>query len=183
MAFRSAFRSARPTIGRQPQVFRHTVRRGYAAHGHAEKSSDAPWAIGAVVVTIPTCWFLLQSSPEEAHHPHAPHAPGGHASSHKEEKEHVEEEKTEKAEPAEEKPEEKEEKKEEAPAEAADEKSSSDSKDEVASDAAAPGEEGLKSENKEYVGENLEKKDDQEKEIPTKKKATDADPSEAEEKK
>jgi len=159
-AFRSAIRSARPTIARQCQPLGQAARRGYAAQSHAAKTSDAPWAIGAVLVTVPTCWFLLQSAPAEAHHPHTP---GHHGSAHEEEKDHVEDAKTEKVE---EKPEEKEEK-EEAPAEADDETpSDSSSKDEVTEAAAASGEEDSKSEDSEKV-ENS----DQEKEVPSKKDA------------
>lgn len=53
---------------------RHSARRGYSSgHGPSEASSDLPWAIGAVGVTVPACWFILKSSPKEAHQLHVPH--------------------------------------------------------------------------------------------------------------
>jgi len=69
-------RASRPSVAR-PLLWRQVARRGYATgHGHesAKASSDLPWAIGAVAVTVPTCWYLLQSSSDSAH--------DGHGSSH-----------------------------------------------------------------------------------------------------
>ncbi|KAF1346241.1 hypothetical protein BDV97DRAFT_38648 [Delphinella strobiligena] len=56
---------------------RAVARRGYASgHGeHSAPSSDAPWAIGAVAVTIPTCWYLW---PSESSHHDAPHVETKH---------------------------------------------------------------------------------------------------------
>ncbi|KAL1304210.1 hypothetical protein AAFC00_000632 [Neodothiora populina] len=59
--FRSAPRTANRAISR----------RGYASShgGHSEPSSDVPWALGAVAVTLPTCYYLWPSgSHAEAHH-------------------------------------------------------------------------------------------------------------------
>ncbi|RFU31639.1 hypothetical protein B7463_g4685, partial [Scytalidium lignicola] len=167
-AFRSVFRSARPTFARQSQGLRQAARRGYASHIPSPKTSDAPWAIGAVLVTVPTCWFLLQSAPPEAHHLHTP---GGHGSSHKQEEEHVEEVKAEKSE---DKAEEKVEENDETPAETADEAPSSETPSEgeeaqasekeepaAAEVAAGEGEQG-------NVAQNLENSDE-EKQTPSKK--------------
>src|SRR4051794_11310428 len=90
-AIRGALRTVRPSttsVGR-PQLWRQVGRRGYASHGHQTKKAggDLPWyvpislshcngercstngrrAIGAVAVTVPTCWYLLQSGPEKSH--------------------------------------------------------------------------------------------------------------------
>jgi len=111
-AIRSCFRGARPTSAR-PQLFRQVVRRGYASGGHesAKAGGDAVWAAGAVAVTAPTVWYLLQNAPE------APHGHGDHGDSHG--KSHGEEAKEEsKDEP---------EKKSEEEPEASDEEKSEDS--------------------------------------------------------
>jgi hypothetical protein len=42
-------------------------------------------ALGAVAVTVPTCYYLLSTSPEEAHHPHLPTKPHGHSEEQAEE--------------------------------------------------------------------------------------------------
>jgi hypothetical protein len=93
----------------RPQVWRQIGSRGYATHGHEAKKAggDLPWyvkanpakfpinyqadgtlnrAIGAVVVTVPTCWYLLQQKPES-------HGHNSHGVSHRKEhgKEHHEE--------------------------------------------------------------------------------------------
>ncbi|KAE8444057.1 hypothetical protein EG329_000925 [Mollisiaceae sp. DMI_Dod_QoI] len=81
-AVRSAIRSARPSVAR-PQCFRQVVRRGYASgHGSTQAGGDTLWAVGAIAVTVPTCWYLLSNAPEAAHG-------HGHGDSHG--KEHGEE--------------------------------------------------------------------------------------------
>ncbi|KAK3712006.1 hypothetical protein LTR37_009318 [Vermiconidia calcicola] len=51
---------------------------GEGAHGHGEESSDLPWAIGAVVVTLPSCYYLW---------PDSSHAEAGHHRGHDEHEE------------------------------------------------------------------------------------------------
>jgi len=85
-ALRSCLRSARPTIAR-PQLFRQIARRAYASggHGSAKAGSDAPWAAGAVGVTVPACWYLLSNAPDTSHG-HDDHG-DAHGESHGEEHE------------------------------------------------------------------------------------------------
>lgn len=66
----------------RPQVFRQVVQRGYASGGHesAKAGGDTLWAVGAIGVTVPTCWYLLSSSPDTAHG-HGDHG-DSHAESH-----------------------------------------------------------------------------------------------------
>ncbi|TAQ89583.1 hypothetical protein B7494_g2086 [Chlorociboria aeruginascens] len=71
MAFSRAalryFRAVRPTTAR-PQLFRQVARRGYASGGHEAKAGgDAVWAAGAIAVTVPTCWYILSSTPDNSH--------------------------------------------------------------------------------------------------------------------
>jgi hypothetical protein len=93
-AIRGALRAVRPSktsVGRAQQ-WRQIGRRGYASHGHDAKkaSSDLPWfvpiivtqfhflygnsvtnylvrLVGAVAVTVPSCWYLLQNGPNTSH--------------------------------------------------------------------------------------------------------------------
>ncbi|KAH8811978.1 hypothetical protein F5884DRAFT_784003 [Xylogone sp. PMI_703] len=182
---RSAFRSVRPTIARQTQRLGQSTRRGYASHIPSPKTSDAPWAIGAVVVTIPTCILLLRSSPPEAHHLHTP----SHIPTHKHEREPE-------AKPESE-PEKVEEKTEEKPEEKSQEKAEISKPDDVpasetpsdsdvaqasgkgdasaAEIAAEQGEQGIRSENKGYVTQNLTKSDE-EKQLPSKRAGESKDP-------
>jgi len=92
---------------------RNSARRGYSSgHGHGpEASSDLPWAAGAVAVTVPACWYLLKSSPEEAHHLHVPHKIEAHGKPEAE----AEEEEAKEVEPKAEEPKEEEPKAEEEP--------------------------------------------------------------------
>ncbi|KUJ21728.1 uncharacterized protein LY89DRAFT_694232 [Mollisia scopiformis] len=86
-ALRSAVRGIRPSIAR-PQCFRQVVRRGYASgHGSTTQAGgDTLWAVGAIAVTIPSCWYLLSNSPDTEH------GHGDHGDSHgKEHEEHEEE--------------------------------------------------------------------------------------------
>jgi hypothetical protein len=109
-AIRGALKAARPssTSVARPQVWRHIGRRSYASHGHESKkaSSDLPWyvklepprdfhqtsfdrilhrAFGALAVTVPSCWYLLQSGPDS--HGHGDHGHGdAHGKGHGEEK-------------------------------------------------------------------------------------------------
>jgi hypothetical protein len=50
-------------------LWRQIGRRGYASGGHesTKAGGDAVWAAGAIAVTVPTCWYLLQNAPEPAH--------------------------------------------------------------------------------------------------------------------
>ncbi|KAI9744796.1 MAG: hypothetical protein M1818_001721 [Claussenomyces sp. TS43310] len=75
-AIRGALNSVRASrsAASRPQLLRQIARRGYASgHGHesTKAGGDLPWAIGAVAVTVPSCWFLMQSPPEGAHGDHA----------------------------------------------------------------------------------------------------------------
>ncbi|RYP74294.1 hypothetical protein DL771_003115 [Monosporascus sp. 5C6A] len=65
--------SLRAAASRQtPRLVRPAARRGYAsAHGGAAKSSDLPWLIGSVAVTVPGAAYLLSNGPKKgasAHH-------------------------------------------------------------------------------------------------------------------
>ncbi|OBT42709.1 hypothetical protein VE00_07215 [Pseudogymnoascus sp. WSF 3629] len=95
---RSAFgalRSARLSIGgARAQLVRHSARRGYSSGHGPEASSDLPWAVGAVAVTVPACWYLLKTSPAEAHHLHVPHKVEAHAEPEAEAEEEAKEEET-----------------------------------------------------------------------------------------
>ncbi|XXH00707.1 glycine cleavage system H-protein subunit [Hypoxylon texense] len=73
-SFRAVARRAAPR-----SAVRLAVRRGYASSGHggsagAEKSSDLPWLIGSVAVTVPGVAWLLSTGPKkaDAHHHEAP---------------------------------------------------------------------------------------------------------------
>jgi len=88
---------ARPTAAR-PQLVNQIAKRTYASHGGhetAKAGGDAVWAAGAVAVTLPTCYFLLQNRPDTSSHGHGAH--GAHGDSHGKEhaKEHEEEHKEE----------------------------------------------------------------------------------------
>ncbi|KAK5136950.1 hypothetical protein LTR08_001457 [Meristemomyces frigidus] len=105
------------------------VGRRYASeggHGHAEPTSDIPWLIGAIAVTIPTCWFLWPSSS---------HADSGHHGGHEEHAESHEE--GEAAEAEDDKPE---------PQEEPETKDESEMKDESAQDTTQEHEEAKESE-------------------------------------
>ncbi|KIX08600.1 uncharacterized protein Z518_03256 [Rhinocladiella mackenziei CBS 650.93] len=112
---------------------RGVSRRTYASgHGPQQKSSDLPWLIGSVVVTVPAAAWLWQQGPEPSddHHGHESH------DTHKKD----EPEKAPKEEPKEEPPEEPKEESEttqEAVEEKEDEKESKDNSKEEASDEGA----------------------------------------------
>ncbi|KFY99553.1 hypothetical protein V500_01348 [Pseudogymnoascus sp. VKM F-4518 (FW-2643)] len=129
---RSAFgalRSARLSVGgARAQLVRQSARRGYSSGHGPEPSSDLPWAAGAVAVTVPACWYLLKSSPEEAHHLHVPHKIEAHAVPEAEAEEEAKEEETKDEAPKEEESKEEESKEEEPKAEA--EASTTDSEEE-----------------------------------------------------
>ncbi|KAK5115837.1 hypothetical protein LTR85_009431 [Meristemomyces frigidus] len=55
---------------------------GESGHGHAEPTSDLPWLAGAIVVTVPSCYFLW---------PNTSHADSGHHGGHEEHAEEHEE--------------------------------------------------------------------------------------------
>ncbi|KAI9810542.1 MAG: hypothetical protein M1827_006215 [Pycnora praestabilis] len=99
--FRTLFRSQTARISRntvKPQLLQRASKRGYASGGgHEPKkaSSDVPWLIGAVAVTLPTCAYLLQPSEDKGHgHGHAhdnKHGGEEHADNKHEESEESEE--------------------------------------------------------------------------------------------
>ncbi|KAL9606673.1 MAG: hypothetical protein Q9179_000195 [Wetmoreana sp. 5 TL-2023] len=56
--------------GTRTRSWQQIQRRKYAAsegHSSHKSSSDVPWAIGAAVVTIPSCAYLLQPDPNKGH--------------------------------------------------------------------------------------------------------------------
>ncbi|TKX24918.1 hypothetical protein C1H76_2871 [Elsinoe australis] len=61
---------------------RPAFRRGYASGGdaHGAPSSDIPWLLGAIAVTVPGCYYLWP----EASHGDASHGHGGHEEHHEE---------------------------------------------------------------------------------------------------
>ncbi|TKA64627.1 hypothetical protein B0A49_09017 [Cryomyces minteri] len=71
---RTAARSSKPV------QWQRVSRRGYASGGHGpvKASSDLPWLIGSVVVTIPSCWYLLQPNPSSSHGHGDAHGDGKH---------------------------------------------------------------------------------------------------------
>jgi len=94
-AFRSVFRSSAARTARlrsTSRTWRTASRRGYASdHGHGKKSSDLPWIIGSVVVTVPSAAWLIQQGPKPGDHGHG-HDDHGEHKAHKEgEEEHTEE--------------------------------------------------------------------------------------------
>jgi len=121
-ALRSAIRGARPSIAR-PQCFRQVVRRGYASgHSSAQAGGDTLWAVGAVAITAPACWYILSNSPESSH------GHGDHGDGHgKEHEEQHEEEESKDEEPKEESKDEGEEKETSSDAEEKDSDKSEDS--------------------------------------------------------
>ncbi|KAJ9291324.1 hypothetical protein DTO021C3_1124 [Paecilomyces variotii] len=74
-AFRTLFasRSARAGARASSRVSsrcQQLGRRSYASqggHGGEQKSSDLPWAVGAVAITVPSAYLLLSSGPELPH--------------------------------------------------------------------------------------------------------------------
>lgn len=59
------------------QSWRQTGRRTYASgHGPAKASSDLPWLIGSVVVTVPSAAWLWQQGPKKGDHGHEQHEEG-----------------------------------------------------------------------------------------------------------
>lgn len=92
-ALRSAVRGVRPSIAARPQCFRQVARRGYASgHGSSKSGGDLWWGLGAVSITIPSCWYLLSNAPEPAHG-HGDHG-DSHSKEHEEHKEELKEEST-----------------------------------------------------------------------------------------
>ncbi|RDW94625.1 hypothetical protein BP5796_00388 [Coleophoma crateriformis] len=122
-ALRSCFRAGRPTGARPTsQFFRQVARRGYASGGHeSHASSDAPWAAGALIVTVPTCWYLYKNGPDTSSHGHGGHG-DDHAKKHEEPKEESKDEPEEKPEASEEKKDEPEKSEKSDDSESADEK-------------------------------------------------------------
>jgi len=84
-ALRGVLRASRASVAR-PQVFQQISRRAYSeGHAHKEASSDLPWLIGAVGVTVPSLYFILGQGSDDDAHGHDAHT-DSHAKSHKEEK-------------------------------------------------------------------------------------------------
>ncbi|MCJ1388151.1 hypothetical protein MMC18_000996 [Xylographa bjoerkii] len=57
------------------QSWQQLQRRAYASggdHGSEKAKSDLPWLAGAIAVTVPSCWYLLQEGPAKPSH----HEPG-----------------------------------------------------------------------------------------------------------
>ncbi|MCJ1401201.1 hypothetical protein MMC11_004413 [Xylographa trunciseda] len=57
------------------QSWQKVQRRAYASggdHGSEKAKSDLPWLAGAIAVTVPSCWYLLQEGPAKPSH----HEPG-----------------------------------------------------------------------------------------------------------
>ncbi|MCJ1319598.1 hypothetical protein MMC15_004934 [Xylographa vitiligo] len=57
------------------QSWQQVQRRAYASgsdHGPEKAKSDLPWLAGAIAVTVPSCWYLLQEGPAKPSH----HEPG-----------------------------------------------------------------------------------------------------------
>ncbi|KAI2629166.1 hypothetical protein GGS26DRAFT_115971 [Hypomontagnella submonticulosa] len=74
-----ARRTAAPASVHRQSLVRSTARRAYASSGHggsagAEKTSDLPWLIGSVAITVSGLAWLLSSGPKkaDAHHHDAP---------------------------------------------------------------------------------------------------------------
>lgn len=69
ISLRSCFRLARTAVARP---IHQTTRRQYASGQHAQPNtgSDAMWAAGAVLVTIPSCWYLLSNKSKASDHNH-----------------------------------------------------------------------------------------------------------------
>ncbi|KAL1849624.1 hypothetical protein VTK73DRAFT_9845 [Phialemonium thermophilum] len=68
IALRTGLRTV-PRRAWRPQVNRILARRGYAsAQEHGAKSSDTPWIIGALAVTVPGVAYLLSQSPKKSSH-------------------------------------------------------------------------------------------------------------------
>ncbi|EEP80088.1 predicted protein [Uncinocarpus reesii 1704] len=70
---RAASRTARSSRAWQQASWRNYATEGAAAH---KSSSDMPWLIGSVVVTVPCAYFLYKSGPSNEGHGHGP---SGHA--------------------------------------------------------------------------------------------------------
>ncbi|KAI1135663.1 hypothetical protein F5Y05DRAFT_167604 [Hypoxylon sp. FL0543] len=73
---RAVARRAAPA--QRHSVVRSTARRGYASSGHggsagAEKTSDLPWLIGSVAITVPAAAWLLSQSPSKKSDSHQHH--------------------------------------------------------------------------------------------------------------
>ncbi|EXJ84152.1 hypothetical protein A1O3_04819 [Capronia epimyces CBS 606.96] len=58
-------------VGAQARTnLRAVGRRGYASEHGAKKSSDIPWLIGSVAVTVPAATWLLSQGPKKSDHGH-----------------------------------------------------------------------------------------------------------------
>ncbi|KIW33535.1 uncharacterized protein PV07_00375 [Cladophialophora immunda] len=78
--FRRAGTQARTSL-------RGVGRRTYATEHGAQKSSDIPWLVGSLVVTIPAAGWLLQQGPQKSDHGHGSHATEKHEEASEEPKE------------------------------------------------------------------------------------------------
>ncbi|OTA85460.1 hypothetical protein M434DRAFT_400185 [Hypoxylon sp. CO27-5] len=67
--------SRRAAPAQRQLVMRSTARRGYSSSSHggsagAEKTSDLPWLITSVAITVPAAAWLLSSGPDKKAHSH-----------------------------------------------------------------------------------------------------------------
>ncbi|EXJ76823.1 uncharacterized protein A1O5_01331 [Cladophialophora psammophila CBS 110553] len=80
----AAFRGALQTFslkraGTQARTsLRGVGRRTYATEHGAHKSSDIPWLVGSLVVTVPAAGWLLQQGPQKSDHGHGSHTKEKH---------------------------------------------------------------------------------------------------------
>ncbi|PGH27647.1 hypothetical protein AJ80_00660 [Polytolypa hystricis UAMH7299] len=75
-SFRSFFAAGPSRIAgarASSRVWQQTARRTYASEAptQAHKSSDLPWIIGSLAVTVPSAYFLIQSGPDGKTDAHA----------------------------------------------------------------------------------------------------------------
>ncbi|GAD99983.1 conserved hypothetical protein [Paecilomyces variotii No. 5] len=116
-AFRTLFRAgARASSRVSSRCGQQLGRRTYASHGgHGgeQKSSDLPWAVGSIAITVPSAYFLLSSGSEVPHGHEHEQVPKGVAEPEQEEAPKEEAQEESKEESKDESEEKKEEKKEE----------------------------------------------------------------------
>jgi len=112
--------------------WQHIARRGYAEGGHdahGAASSDLPWLIGAVAVTVPSCYFLWpEASHADSHAAHGEEHGEEHAEEHEENEDESKDESEEEA-PKEEESKDEEPKEESKDDESKDEEPKEDSKE------------------------------------------------------
>ncbi|KAL1857752.1 hypothetical protein Plec18167_001846 [Paecilomyces lecythidis] len=151
-AFRTFFRAgARASSRVSSRCGQQLGRRTYASHGgHGgeQKSSDLPWAVGSIAITVPSAYLLLSSGSDVPHGHEKEQVPKGEAEPEPEEapKEEAKEESKEESEDS--KEEKKEEEKKDEP-----EESKEEEKDEKKDDSKEEPKEKPKGEQKEKAAE------------------------------